>query len=163
MSAPDQGGGLPVRRWRILAVAVVLVSAVVVGGAESAGATTTTTSGSPGATPTSPFAGLVATSPRRKVYLACRGTGSPTVVLIAGGINSAAIWSMPYDFEELAGLSSDSVHVLIPKSGHNIQLEDPQPVIAAVREVITAVRTHRRLPSCPETFPALGGVCFPAL
>jgi pimeloyl-ACP methyl ester carboxylesterase len=99
MSAADQGGGLPVRRWRILAVAVVLVSAVLVGGAESAGATTTTTSGRPGAKSTSPFAGLVAISPRRKMYLACRGTGSPTVVLIAGGGNSAAIWSMPYDFD----------------------------------------------------------------
>jgi pimeloyl-ACP methyl ester carboxylesterase len=72
-----------------------------------------------------------------------------------------AVWRGMH--EELAGLSSDSVHVLIPKSGHAIQLEDPQPVIAAVSEVITAVRTHQRLPSCPETFPALGGVCFPAL
>jgi pimeloyl-ACP methyl ester carboxylesterase len=33
------------------------------------------------------------------MYLTCQGTGRPTVVLISGGINSAAIWSMPYDFD----------------------------------------------------------------
>jgi hypothetical protein len=60
---------LVVGRWRVLAVAVVLVSAVVVGGAESAGPTPTTTSGAPGAKPTSPFVSLVAISPSRKMYL----------------------------------------------------------------------------------------------
>ena len=44
------------------------------------------------------FAMKVAISPTREMYLECRGTGSPTVVLISGGSNSAAIWSMPYDF-----------------------------------------------------------------
>jgi pimeloyl-ACP methyl ester carboxylesterase len=41
----------------------------------------------------------VAISPTRTMHLECRGTGSPTVVLIAGGVNSGAIWSMPYDFD----------------------------------------------------------------
>src|SRR4051812_47859411 len=41
----------------------------------------------------------VAISPTRELHLECRGTGSPTVVFISGGVNSAAIWSMPYDFD----------------------------------------------------------------
>ena len=65
--------------------------------------------------------------------------------------------------EELAGLSTDSVHVLMPKSGHYIQVEAPKAVIAAIQEVVTAVRTQGRLPACTTTFPALGGACFPAL
>jgi pimeloyl-ACP methyl ester carboxylesterase len=45
------------------------------------------------------FDGRVAISPTREMHLTCRGTGSPTVVLVAGGVNSGAIWSMPYDFD----------------------------------------------------------------
>lgn len=42
----------------------------------------------------------VSISPSRTMHLECQGTGSPTVVLIAGGYNSGAIWSMPYDFDD---------------------------------------------------------------
>jgi pimeloyl-ACP methyl ester carboxylesterase len=65
--------------------------------------------------------------------------------------------------EEMAGLSSDSVHVLIPHSGHSIQEDELRSVIFAVQEVVGTVRAHGRLPACPGTFPAQGGVCFPAL
>jgi len=40
----------------------------------------------------------VSIGPGRTIHLECKGTGGPTVVLIAGGFNSGAIWSMPYDF-----------------------------------------------------------------
>jgi hypothetical protein len=40
----------------------------------------------------------VSISPTRTMHLQCEGRGGPTVVLIAGGYNSGAIWSMPYDF-----------------------------------------------------------------
>jgi pimeloyl-ACP methyl ester carboxylesterase len=91
-------GGSPVRRWRGLAVAVTVACAVAVGAAGSAAATSTTTTGTAPAKTTGPSSGLVAISPTRNMFLECQGTGSPTVVLIAGGLNSAAIWSMPYDF-----------------------------------------------------------------
>lgn len=39
------------------------------------------------------FAGLVDIGDGRKIYLECRGTGSPTVVLISGKGNGAADWS----------------------------------------------------------------------
>jgi pimeloyl-ACP methyl ester carboxylesterase len=40
------------------------------------------------------FAGTVAVSPTRKMYVECRGNGSPTIVLVAGQRGSAAEWSM---------------------------------------------------------------------
>src|SRR5271169_6019158 len=94
----------PRRRWSsaigvvVGVVGLVIVTAVVGVGAEPSGAEPTATQGTQGAGSTSPFAGLVSISPSRKMFLECRGSGSPTVVLIAGGLNSAAIWSMPYDF-----------------------------------------------------------------
>lgn len=98
-----------------------------------------------------------------------RATGAllsiPLVVLTAGNHQFPkaleAAWRGMQ--EELADLSSESVHVLIPKSSHVIQEEYPQPVIAAVNKVVMAVRTHQRLASCTQTFPTLGGVCFPGL
>jgi pimeloyl-ACP methyl ester carboxylesterase len=41
------------------------------------------------------FAGLFDIGGRRKMYLECRGTGSPTVVLVSGKGNRADIWSTP--------------------------------------------------------------------
>lgn len=40
------------------------------------------------------LAAAVAISPTRKMYIECRGNGSPTVVLVAGQRGSAAEWSM---------------------------------------------------------------------
>jgi pimeloyl-ACP methyl ester carboxylesterase len=102
-----------------------------------------------------------------------RATGSlghiPLIVLTAGNhhypaavaVREEAAWRGMQ--EELAGLSSDSVHVLIPHSGHGIQDDAPRPVIFAVREVVAAARARHNLPSCAKTFPVVGGVCFPAL
>jgi pimeloyl-ACP methyl ester carboxylesterase len=93
----------------------------------------------------------------------------PLVVLTAGNSGYPLKRPQPLDAawrgmqEEMAGLSTDSVHVLMPKSGHYIQVEYPNAVIAAIREVVTSVRIKGRLPACKTTFPALGGTCFPAL
>ena len=53
------------------------------------------------------FAGLVDIGGGRKMYLECRGTGSPTVVLVAGLRGSAEDWtvadkSLPSVFAEVA-------------------------------------------------------------
>lgn len=93
----------------------------------------------------------------------------PLVVLTAGNSGYPLKRPQPLEAawrgmqEEMAGLSTDSVHVLMPKSGHYIQIEYPKAVIAAIGEVVTAVRIKGRLPTCTTTFPALGGACFPAL
>jgi hypothetical protein len=46
------------------------------------------------ATGSGDFAGLVDIGGRRKMYLECRGTGSPTVVLVAGLKASADDWNI---------------------------------------------------------------------
>ena len=38
---------------------------------------------------------------------------------------------------DLAGLSSDSVHIIATRSGHQIQIEQPDLVIAAIKQVLT--------------------------
>lgn len=47
--------------------------------------------------------------------------------------------------EELAKLSTNSKHIIDYNSGHNIHLEDPAVVIAAIKEVYDAVRLHKKL------------------
>src|SRR5881296_2350365 len=46
---------------------------------------------------TGDFAGLVEIGDGRKMYLECRGSGSPTVILESGYRNDAAIWSTPLE------------------------------------------------------------------
>ena len=47
--------------------------------------------------------------------------------------------------EELASMSADSKHIIDMNSGHNIHLEDPAIVIAAIKEVFAAASNHTRL------------------
>jgi pimeloyl-ACP methyl ester carboxylesterase len=61
--------------------------------------------------------------------------------------------------DALARLSSDSVHVIALGAGHMVYLDKPAITVRAIEEVVTAVRTGRRLPSCASTFPAAGGRC----
>jgi len=42
-------------------------------------------------------------------------------------------------------LSKNTKQVLVPNSGHYVQLDRPDAVIAAIREVVTAVRSTARL------------------
>jgi pimeloyl-ACP methyl ester carboxylesterase len=67
------------------------------------------------------------------------------------------VWSALQD--QHARLSSDSVRVIGRSSGHFIQLDQPQLVIAAVQQVVEAARRHVALPPCARTFPRLGGDC----
>ena len=67
------------------------------------------------------------------------------------------VWGALQD--QLARLSSDSVRVIARSSGHFVQLDQPQLVIAAVQQVVEAARRHVALPSCARTFPRLGGDC----
>jgi pimeloyl-ACP methyl ester carboxylesterase len=60
---------------------------------------------------------------------------------------------------ELAGLSTQSEHVVARQSGHFIQLDQPQLVIAAIQQVVDAARRHGPLSRCAQTLAPLGGVC----
>jgi pimeloyl-ACP methyl ester carboxylesterase len=89
---------------RLLAGAVVLasvlVSALTLGGGVSATAATATRSGSAKPQPGRPFAGLVAISASRKMYLECRGTGSPTVMLVPGLDSASDAWTTSQNKQE---------------------------------------------------------------
>ena len=41
---------------------------------------------------------------------------------------------------ELAGLSSDAKQIIAEQSGHHIQLDQPDLVIDAIREIVEAIR-----------------------
>ncbi|HLY71895.1 MAG TPA: alpha/beta hydrolase [Puia sp.] len=75
----------------------------------------------------------------------------PLIVLTRGlggyeGIDSAALENERLSQQEaLSRLSTNSKHLIDKNSGHNIHLEDPDLVVAAIREVFEAVRNHRRL------------------
>lgn len=78
------------RRIPTLFAAVVLVVTIGIGAAPAMAA----------GDATAPLNEDVSISPSRTMHLECEGTGGPTVVLISGGYNSGAIWSMPFDFEK---------------------------------------------------------------
>jgi pimeloyl-ACP methyl ester carboxylesterase len=61
--------------------------------------------------------------------------------------------------DELASLSSESVHVVALRSGHFVQSEQPSVVIRAVRAVIDAARTRAPLAPCRRLFPGRGVRC----
>jgi len=76
----------------------------------------------------------------------------PLVVITAGILEDQWLRTVPLLEAQaqtrLAGLSSDSVHVLDQGVGHMIPSEDPAIVIAAAEAVIDAARSGRLLPPC---------------
>ncbi len=58
---------------------------------------------------------------------------------------------------EIAALSSQSVHVRAPAASHFVQLDAPDVVQAAIRAVVNAVRDERQLGSCQAIFSAVSG------
>jgi hypothetical protein len=83
------------------------------------------------------FAGLVDIGGGRKIYLECRGAGSPTVVLIAGKGNGAADWSKildPADPVYKAPLDAVSAG-----EGHELESE------VAVLPAVSALRAFARM------------------
>ena len=77
--------------------------------AGGAGATTNSAADKAASAPSADFSGLVDIGGGRKIYMECRGKGSPTVVLVSGLGNAADIWSVTTDpknerpiFEEVA-------------------------------------------------------------
>jgi pimeloyl-ACP methyl ester carboxylesterase len=65
--------------------------------------------------------------------------------------------------DDEAALSADNIDAIARHSTHYIQRPapagQPQLVITAVAAVVTAARTHRRLPPCRRLFPAQASIC----
>jgi pimeloyl-ACP methyl ester carboxylesterase len=82
----------------------------------------------------------------------------PEIVLTAGNTFTGdahplfSAWRRLQD--KLAQLSPHSVHVLVPDSGHYIQQQAPDVVLASIRAAVNSVR-DRKLPSCAAIFGSL--------
>jgi hypothetical protein len=50
--------------------------------------------------------------------------------------------------------------VIATRSGHFIQLDQPDLVVSATRAVLGAARHHTSLPACKVVFAPLGGACL---
>ena len=98
-----------------------------------------------------------------------RSLGSiPLVVLTAGISDLAAALEPPYKgrayriwldgHSQLAGLSSDSVHVIAQYSSHFIHQDQPDAVVTSIRAVLAATREDERLPPCRTIFRGVDGV-----
>jgi hypothetical protein len=62
--------------------------------------------------------------------------------------------------KDLATASTNSVQVIATRSDHSIPTEQPDLVVEAVHEVVTAARsTSHTLPPCGQAFEQLGGKC----
>lgn len=81
-------------RWgaAVLAVSGVALASAACGGGDDAGDTTTAPVAT---TEAADFAGTVDIGGGRKMYLECRGSGSPTVVFVSGLDTAADLWNIP--------------------------------------------------------------------
>jgi pimeloyl-ACP methyl ester carboxylesterase len=84
--------GLRYNRFHVTALLglLIVVGLLIAGCGPST--TSSPASGNSGAKPASSFAGLVDIGGGRKMYLECRGSGSPTVVFVSGRTDRADIW-----------------------------------------------------------------------
>jgi pimeloyl-ACP methyl ester carboxylesterase len=65
--------------------------------------------------------------------------------------------------DDLARLSTDSIHVIADLSHHDVISVEGQPelVVTAIRAVVAAARAHRRLPPCRAVFRESAATCVP--
>ncbi len=98
---------------------------------------------------------------------------TPLVVITRGRLRDAGV-PLPQTMQaaagrlwttmqnELAALSSDSVHAIALRSGHFVQSStngQPDVVITAVLAVVHAARAHTHLPVCPRLFHTASVEC----
>jgi pimeloyl-ACP methyl ester carboxylesterase len=88
----------------------------------------------------------------------------PEIVITAGSTfvgEAGILWPVWRRLQnELASLSSRSVHVLAPTSTHYVQTDEPDLVLASVRAVVHAVRDGGQLASCAVIIRRVDGKCL---
>lgn len=84
----------------------------------------------------------------------------PLVVLTQGQMSGPFVrdWSRVQD--ELAALSTNALHLVAKDSGHTIQEEAPELVVASAKAIVDAVRSGGDIPACGPTFEAVGAECL---
>lgn len=87
----------------------------------------------------------------------------PLVVVTAGIIEDEWLATVPKlaarAQARLAGLSSNAIHVVATDSGHFVHEDAPEMVLAAIEEVVEAVRSGARIAACEEVFGSMGATC----
>jgi pimeloyl-ACP methyl ester carboxylesterase len=84
----------------------------------------------------------------------------PLVVLTQGKINGDFEGSWAQFQDELAALSTNSLHLVARGSGHEIAKEAPQLLTTTVGDVVAAVRGSSRLAPCGEALEQVGAECL---
>lgn len=84
----------------------------------------------------------------------------PLIVLTEGQMSGDFERSWSRFQDELATLSSNSLHMVARNSGHSIQDDEPDLVNASIRAVVQAVRSGAALPRCDAALEALGAECL---
>ena len=92
---------------RLICITTISLAFVVAAGWQARGSTTSPVSASSKTKQAAAveesegdFVGLIDISGSRKIYMECRGTGGPTVVLVSGFGNAADVWSLTSDPED---------------------------------------------------------------
>jgi pimeloyl-ACP methyl ester carboxylesterase len=83
----------------------------------------------------------------------------PLVVITAGILEDKWLRTVPMlearAQTRLAGLSTNSIHVVDRGVGHFIPEHDPTIVLTAVLAIVRAAQSHSKLPACPKVFAAV--------
>jgi pimeloyl-ACP methyl ester carboxylesterase len=87
----------------------------------------------------------------------------PLVVVTAGRIEARWLGTVPKLAARaqvrLAGLSSNAIQVVATDSGHFVYREAPDVVLAAIAQVVEAVRSGSPLAACDEVFGSMDATC----
>lgn len=84
----------------------------------------------------------------------------PLVVLTQGDTSGDFEIHWSHFQDELATLSTNSLHMVANPSGHVIMKDQEALVVESIRAVVEAARVRQALPACDERFTALHAVCL---
>lgn len=96
------------------AIALVAVASIALGACGSPGASSGSTSATASADTPGDFAQMVPIGSGRSVFLECRGTGSPTVVLVSGTGGAADEWAVAVNPADPAAGPKPSASAVLP-------------------------------------------------
>jgi pimeloyl-ACP methyl ester carboxylesterase len=89
----------------------------------------------------------------------------PLIVVTAGIIEDEWLATVPElaarAQSRLAGLSSNAIHVVATDSGHFVQEDAPDVVLAAIEAVVPAVGSGEPLTPCEDAFASTDAICVP--
>jgi pimeloyl-ACP methyl ester carboxylesterase len=109
------------------------------------------------------FAGRVNIGGGRKLYLACRGTGSPTVILEAGYPNDADIWSVAVSHPPavLPGVAAFTRVCAYDRPGTFLDAShrsrsDPVPMPRTARDIVADLHALLRAAHVPGPYVLVG-------